>query len=196
MKKLNIIVTSIAGIATVILMGCRTAPPRVASPLENPSLAGSWMVVETATLKAKVDSVDTSQRKIVLSHADGVTPCKAGPDAHFAFLKAGDQVKATVILTRAIFPLKVGAPPSAGAGVKVAEVPEWALSGGIVLQTVDMPAKVLQVDTSYRMLKVQYDNGTVKEFKTDLSAPLNDVKPGDKLVVRETEGIVSKIKPI
>ncbi len=193
MKKTNLI-TIATGIAMISLLGCKTGPTRVASPLDNPSLAGSCVVVETTTYKGKIDSMDSTQRKLTLTHDNGVVTCKVGPDARFALLKPGDQVKAKVIETRAIFLVKNGAPPSPGSGVKIAESPEWSALGGATLPTVDRPAKIIKLDSSYRLLTLQFEDGKTRDFKTDKDFPLDGVVEGDQAVVREVQGVATEVE--
>ena len=89
-----------------------------------------------------------------------------------------------------IYPVKNGPPPSAGAGVEVPGQP-----ASMVLQTTDTKAKVFQVDPSYRMLKLDYGNGFMKEFKIPMRYKLKDVRKGDEVVVRATEPLALRVEP-
>jgi hypothetical protein len=190
------IVLAFAPAGILALTGCWTPPSQLASPSGNPSLAGAWTVVETAKYTASVNSVEASQRKVVLLRPDGTTiACKFGPDVvNFNQIQAGDKVKVQVARELAIFLVKNGPLPSAGTGVLVAGSPTGSMPAGLVVETTDSTARVIGVDRSYRLLNLEYANGTTKAVKIPLPNTLKNVNKGDDVVVRATERMVLDVK--
>jgi hypothetical protein len=178
--------------ALLALAGCATPPANPLAAQSNPTLAGGLPVVETFTEKAAVTSVVPAHRTLALrSKAGNTTTCKAAPQvADYDQIQAGEQVKATITDAVAIFLAKNGPPPSAGVGVEVA----GPQPGGVVLQTTDSSGKVTKVDPSYRLLTVQYADGSTKQFKVPLPNTLENVQKGDAVVVRATEPLAIRIE--
>jgi hypothetical protein len=191
------IVLAFAPASMLALTGCWTPPTQLASPSGNPSLAGAWAIVETAQYTATVNSVDASQRKVVLRRPDGTTSaCKFGPDVvNFNQIQAGDKVKVKVADELAIFLVKNGPLPSAGTGVLVAGAPTGSMPAGLVVETTDSTARVIGVDRSYRLLTLEYADGKTKTVKVPLPNTLEHVNKGDDVVVRATERMVLEVKP-
>jgi len=72
-------------------------------------------------------------------------------------------------------------------GVTVVGAPESGQPASVVLATMDVRAKVLSVDHSYRLLRLEYADGSRKEYKVALPDTLENVEKGDEVVVRTTE---------
>ena len=138
-----------------------------------------------------------SQRALNLRSSKGTTTsCKAAPQVvNFSQLQDGEKVKATVTDATALFLVKNGPPPNAGAGVTVAGQSEAGQPASVVLLTTDAQAKVTKVDRSYRLLTVVYADGTKKQFKVPLPDTLMNVQKGDEAVVRTTEPLAICLKP-
>ena len=85
--------------------------------------------------------------------------------ANLSQIQVGEKVKATLTDATAIFLVKNGPPPSPGAGVAVTGSAEPGQPASVVLQTTDSQAKVINVDRSYRLLKLEYADGSRKEYK-------------------------------
>jgi len=110
-------------------------------------------------------------------------------------IQVGNQVKATLTEVAAIFLVKNGPPPNAGAGVTVTGPAEAGRPASVVLMTTDSRAKVVNVDRSYRLLKLEYADGSRKEFKIPMPDTLVDVQKGDEAVVRATEPLAICLQP-
>lgn len=191
-KTLRFAATALIPAAWLGLAGCGTAPVNPLATHSSPALAGGLPVVESFDQKAQVTSLVPEQRTVALRSKKGNTiTCKAAPQvANYSQLRVGDLVKATITDAVTIFPVKNGPPPSAGAGVEVAGQP-----ASVVLQTTDARAKVFQVDRSYRMLTVDYGDGSMKQFKIPLHHTLKNVRKGDEVVVRATEPLALRLEP-
>jgi hypothetical protein len=190
-RTLKCMAAALIPVALLALTGCGTTPANPLATQPGPTLAGGMIVVKTSGEKAVVASLAASQRTLALRSSAGTTTTyKVAPEvADFAQLQAGDKVKATVTDASAIFLLKNGPPPSAGAGVTVAGQPS-----SVVLLTTDARAKVATVDRSYRLFKVEYADGSKKEFKVPLPDTLLGVQKGDEVIVRTTEPLAICLK--
>ena len=191
-KTLKFAAAALIPAALLGLAGCGTAPVNPLATQKSPALAGGLPVVETFAQKAQVTSLVPGQRTVALRSEKGNTiTCKAAPQvANYGQLRVGDLVKATVTDAVTIFLVKNGPPPSAGAGVEVAGQP-----ASVVLQTADSRAKVIQIDRSYCMLKLDYVKGSTKEFKIPMRYSLKQVRKGDEVVVRATEPLALRVQP-
>ena len=196
-KRLKYAATALIPAALPGLAGCGTAPVNPLATQKSPALAGGLPVVETFAQKAQVTSLVPGQRTVALrSEAGNTITCKAAPQvANYSQLQAGDKVKATITDAVAIFLVKNGPPPSAATGVEVAGPAEAGQPASVVLQTADSRAKVIQVDRSYCMLKLDYGKGSTKEFKIPMRYSLKQVRKGDEVVVRATEPLALRVQP-
>jgi len=169
------------------LAGCGTAPVNPLATEQSPTLAGGMMVMKTFDEKAEVTSLVAGQRTLSLrSEAGHTITAKAAPQVtNLDQFQVGDRVKATLTDSATLFFAKNGPPPSAGAGV---EVPSQ--TAAVVLQTTDARGKVTQLDRSYRLVRVEYANGSTREYKVPLPDTLENVQKGEEVVVRSTEPLV------
>lgn len=170
--------------------GCGTPPANPLATQSDPSLAGG-MAVETKTSKEKAvvtDLVPAQSTLTLRSSAGTTTRCKVAPQVvNLGQIQVGEKVNATLTDAAAIFLVKIGPPPNAGAGVTVVGTHEAGQPASVVLQTTDAQAKVINVDRSYRLVKLEYADGSRKEFKVPLPDTLLNVQKGDEAVVRTTE---------
>ena len=159
-------------VIALALAGCWTPPNANVQPKGNPGLIQSGFTVEVVQDPAPVASIDASQRTITLKRTDGLTKTYAvGPKVkNFDRIKAGDQVKVTVEDELAAYILENGRLPD-----------------GTTAATLGVNAKVLWVDPSYRLLTLQYPNGQSEKFKAGLDAKLQEMAPGDDVLVKPKE---------
>lgn len=193
---LKLAATVIIPTALLALAGCKSAPANPLATQSSPTLAGGFPVVHTFKQKAEVSSIVPGDRTLALRSDEGnMITCKAAPQvSNFGQLQMGDKVKATVTDAVAIYPAKSGPPPSAGTGVEVTGSAEAVQPAKVVLQTTDSHGKVTKVDPSYRLMTVEYADGSTKEFKVPLPNTLENVQKGDEVVVRATEPLAICIK--
>ena len=190
------VATTFIPAALVALTGCKTPPINPLATQSSPSLAGARVVVQTSHEKAEVTELVAGKSDLALwSSAGTTTRCKVAPEvANLGQIQVGSQVKVTLTDAVAIFLVKNGPPPSAGTGVTVTGTPEAGQPASVVLQTTDARAKVLNVDRSYRLIKLEYADGSRKEYKVALPDTLLDVQKGDEAIVRSTEPLVICLK--
>ena len=191
---LKLAATVITSMALLALVGCKSAPVNPLATQTSASLVGGMPVLQTFTHKAAVTSMIPEQRTLALrTDAGNTITCKAAPQvSNYSQLQVGERVKATVTDMVALFPVKGGQLPSAGSGIEVAGAGEPAK---VVLQTTDSRGRVTKVDPSYRLLTVEYSNGSTKQFKVPLPYTLENIKKGDEIVVRASEPLAIRVEP-
>jgi hypothetical protein len=156
---------------------------------------GGAVVVDSITTTDTVVAIDAATRKIELKHPDGrITAYKAGPNVvNFDQIKVGDEVKANAPGESAIFLVRNGPLPAAGAGVIVTGAAKGDVPAGMLLATRDFSARVIAADRSYRMLTLEYLDGKTKTFKVPLPFTLENAQKGDDAVVRTTETVAVRM---
>lgn len=153
---------SVAG----LLSGCWTVPSADVRPTGEPRVIAGGIEVVGVADPAKVESVDRAARILGL-RVSGVPLYYgiAGRVRNWSDLHAGDAVSATLreVLTVYVLPRKEkGSPPD---------------------------ARVLVVDPSYRLLKVEYLNGGTVTFKVALHASMRGIAAGDAVKIHPVEVI-------
>ena len=183
--------------AVLLLAGCWTNPYVIQPATGSPAFKGSIIVVDSHDAEATVESVDDASRQIILKCADGTSTTNiAGPEIiNFDKIKAGDIVKAKIAEEIGIFLVKNGALPTTDAGVLIQGAAKGANPAGVMVTTIDMSARVIMADRSYRMLTLKYANGQVKTFKVPLPYTLEHVAVGDDVVMRATQTIALHLVP-
>jgi hypothetical protein len=180
-RTLNRAAASLLLSATALaLAGCWTAPIANVQPKGEPRLIQGGITVESVQDPATVQSVNASQRTIVLAVSGGAkTSLKAGPKVdNFDAIRVGDLVEATVAEDLTVYILKNGQLPGAGGAA----------------QTIKSNAKVLMVDPSYRLLTLQYPGGKSETFKVGLDVKLLEMEPGCDVVVRSIEAVALRLE--
>jgi hypothetical protein len=162
----------LAASAALVLNGCWTPPNASVQPGGEPRLIQSGITVESVKDPATVQALDSGQGTITLALPSGTTATyKVGAKVkHFGQVRPGDQVQATLTEELAVYLLADGRLPD-----------------GTTAETLGINARVLLVDPSYRLLTLQYPNGQTDTVKPGLDALMQQMAPGDSVVVRPQE---------
>jgi hypothetical protein len=152
--------------------------------------------METATGMVTMQSIDAAARTLVLKRADGLTATfKAGPEIRrFNQLKVGDQIMSTVTDNSTIFVLKEKLTPSAAASQAVVRTPEGASVGGIIVNAINIDAKVLDVDLDHRTVLLQYGPTQTRSVSVRPTVDLSQVAVNDTVLVRGTQTISIRVE--
>src|ERR1035441_8513152 len=167
-----------------------------ASPAATPALIDAGVIMETATGMVTMQSIDAAARTLVLKRADGLTATfKAGPEIRrFNQLKVGDQIMSTVTDNSTIFVLKEKLTPSAAASQAVVRTPEGASVGGIIVNAINIDAKVLDVDLDHRTVLLQYGPTQTRSVSVRPTVDLSQVAVNDTVLVRGTQTISIRVE--
>jgi hypothetical protein len=164
-------------IPTVLgLAGCWTAPRADVQPGGEPRLIQAGIPVTSVRDPAIVDSVDAATRTIVVRTpgAQQTSTYKVSAAvSNLGQFRFGDKVQATVAQELSVYVLRDGQLP--GPGGKP--------------QAITADARVLSVDTSYRLLTLQYPNGRNETFKVGLDTRLREMEAGNSVVIRPVEAV-------
>jgi len=181
MKKKNFktIALILLPVAALALAGCWTPPNANVQPKGNPGLIQDGIAVESVKDPATVQAVDAAARTITLKLSDKTTlTCKVGAQVEIlGNIQLGDQVQATVTEDLAVYVLDNGRLPD-----------------GTTAEALGVNAKVLKVDPSYRILTLQYPDGQSEALKPGLGTKMEEMSPGDSVVVRPQEVTAIKIE--
>ena len=155
------------------------------------------VAVESTTSTATVKAIDHATRTVTLRLADGTDETvHVGKEAvNFERIKVGDEVKATVIESLAVFTRKPGTGAEAnGSHTAVALSPKGATPGGMIVDTEEVTATVVAVDHDERLVTLE---GKGRQYHTMHVGPnidLSAVKKGDEVVFRYTQAMALRVE--
>lgn len=188
-RKLTVIAA-----AFVALAGCQSG----LSGVEETSLIETQdgaIIVDTFTATAMVGAIDSATRKVTLVSSDGrKTIYKAGPEVvNFAQIRTGDRVTAVLTEEAAVF-IGRGAAPSAMAASGVALAPVGAKPAGVMVDTMQVTARVATVNMKTRKVTFDLPDGSSKTVKVGKQVDLASVMPGDNVTVQMSEGLTLSVE--
>ena len=160
-----------------VLAGCWTAPVATVQPNGEARLIQGGIGVQSVKEAAIVSSVDRNAGTIVLRTPGSAenSNYKVGPKvSSLDDITVGEVVQATVTEELTVYVLRDGQLPGAGAPA--------------------VHARVLAVDPSYRLLKLQYPDGENETIKVPLGTKLEQMEAGDSVVIRPVEVIALRRK--
>ena len=163
--------------AALLLAGCWAAPVATVQPNGEARLIQGAIAVKSVKEAAVVSSLDRSAGTIVLrtSGRAETSNYKLGPKvSNLDDISVGEVVQATVTEELTVYVLRDGQLPGAGA--------------------LTVHARVLAVDPSYRLLKLQYPDGESETIKVPLGTRLEQMEAGDSVVIRPVEVIALRRK--
>ena len=190
MNRSIILMVALGSATAAAPVHAQTAPGQspAASVPDRPGVVYADRTRTTAT----VEAVDTDKRTVTLKGAGGRTVIlKVPPEArNFDQIRVGDKVAAEYIDAVAIFVRKSDAPPAAGQTMKVTVAPKGEKPAGMVVDTIEVTARVEAIDPATRTVTLRGPDGGTKTIKVDERVQrLDEVKPGDEVVVRHTEAL-------
>jgi hypothetical protein len=193
MNRSIILTIALASAATAAPVDAQTAPGQspAASVPDRPGVVYADRMRTTGT-------VDKDKRTVTLKGAGGRTvTLKVPPEArNFDQLRVGDKVGAEYIEAVAIFVRKSDAPPAAGQSTKVAVAPKGEKPAGVVVDTVELTARVEAIDPATRTVTLRGPDGGTRTIKVDDRVQrLDEVKAGDEVVVRHTQALAIAFSP-
>jgi hypothetical protein len=169
------------------------APPAKGAPAEKkPAVAKE----KVTTVKATVEAIDLPNRVVTLKGPKGnVFDLKVGEQAkNLPQVKVGDEVVAKYYESIA---LKV-MPPGPAEGVKKSEAVVAAKPGespaGMVANQVTVTATVEAIDPKKTFVTLKGPQGKVVDVKVRDPKNLENVKPGDQVVITYTEALAISVE--
>jgi len=197
LKLRSIVAVGALGFAAAAYAQTQTPPSQTQTP---PSQAPSAVITDKPgvvyadrrTTTGTVESIDAANRTVTIKRSDGqAVTLKAPPEAkNFDQIKPGDSVRAVYLDAVAVFVRTPSGPPQADENTTVAVAPKGEKPRAIATKTVEMTAKVEAIDYDKRLVTLLGPQGNRRTVKVDERVKrLNEVKPGDEVVVRHTEAV-------
>ena len=149
------------------------------------------------TITAEVVAIDRVDRIVALLGPRGnVVEVEVGHEArNFDQIEVGDQVKVTYYESVAIFVGKKGQKPKATAGLAAARSAKGDKPAGLVVEVIDVSAKVQAIDRKKRIIELKRPDGKLVTTKVDESVQAFDtLKVGDSIHARITEAIAISVE--
>ena len=178
--------------ALLAFIGCSSTSKNNPNVAMDQDLIQTRVLIDTETGTAVVESINASERTVVLRHPDGSrTTYECGPDViNFGQIKVGDQVTATVGEELAIVLTKRSVHPGASQTSAIVRAPLGAKPAGKIVNTTTFTAKVVSVDQVQRQVTLQTMDGRNKTVKVGPDINLANVQPGDNVGVQLTRAFM------
>jgi hypothetical protein len=162
---------------------------------DEPTGRPGVMVAEETSMTASVEAIDYDKRIVALKGPRGnVVAVKVGPEVkNFKQIKQGDTVTAKYYEATAIYVRKSNEPPAAEAAKAVQLARPGERPGAIVVDAVEITARVEDIDYNNRTVTLRGPKQTAtlkvgKEVKR-----FAEVKKGDEVVVTHTEAVAINV---
>lgn len=176
--------------ATLIFTSC-SSPPEGQSTTVVSAQKGvpGGIIVGTYQETATVTAVDPATRKVTFVTPGGKkTVFKAGPEVvNFPQIRVGDQVKATLTEELVVFMATDAPPQGQGNASVVALAPVGSKPGALVADTVQVKAKVTEIDLKQHKATLQFPDGSTKKVAVRKDVDLTKRSVGEEVVIRATE---------
>jgi len=172
------------------LAGCKSEPQARGSSVAviEEGVPGG-VVVDTYEATATVTSIDPAERKVTMVTPDGKkTTFKAGPEvANFDQIRVGDRVKATLTQQMVVSMGTEASRQAEGATSTIGVAPKGAKPSLMVADTVQITAKVIDIDHKNHRATLQFPDGSTKVIPVRKDVDLTQRKVGEEVVMRATE---------
>jgi len=199
MKKAGVILSAtvlVAGLTTLAGDDQAAAPVGCGSCETAPAAVAA---ADTVTAVVTITALDPETRAITLKTEEGKEKTLiAGPAVQrFDELAVGDKVKISYTEAVAVsLGTDATVEPSAGVDATVVRTPEGAAPGGVAVASVQITAKVTEINLEKRKVKLQLPDETERKLKVADEIDLSKVKVGDTITLAVVEALaVSVEKP-
>jgi hypothetical protein len=150
------------------------------------------VAVESTETVMKVQTVNYQARSVTLETPEGdVVTLKVPPESqNLEQVYAGARVRASYVQSMAVFVGLEGAEPSAMSASTMQLAPKGETPGVVIVEVKQLQARVDTIDYDERIVVLTGPQGDRVRLKVDERIEhLNDVHPGDTVVVRYTEAL-------
>ena len=188
---------ALASMTTLILTSCSSTPEGEGATFvaAREGVPGG-VIVETYQVTATVTAIDPDTRKVTLVTPGGKkTVFKAGPEVvNFPQIHVGDQVKVTLTEELVVFMATDAPPQEQGAAGVVALAPVGAKPGALVADTVQVKAKVTEIDLKKHKAKLQFPDGSTHTVAVRKDVDLAKRQVGEEVVIRATGALAITVE--
>lgn len=153
------------------------------------------VVVEVVKLTGTVKAVDLQNKTVTVDGSGGRTVTVNAQNArNLDQVKVGDRVNLQFTEELALFVRKSDAQPAAARTDMVALAPKGQKPAGLMARTVELTGTVESIDPQKRTVAVKGPAGNIRTFHVDKAVKgLDQVKPGDQIVLRFTEAVALSV---
>ena len=188
MNKIIPLITSFA--ISLALLACATNGKQ---DTDRPGIEMS----STAKISATVEAIDHEKRLVTLRGPEGnqvvLEVSKAA--RNLDQVEVGDTVEVEYYESVALFAQLPDGEPTTAVTTSTARTPLGDKPGGGVAETITMKAIVEAIDYDTRMVVLRGPEGNTLTTKVDDQVKrLNEVKPGDEIVVRYTRAFAISVR--
>ena len=180
-------------VALVMFTSCASSPSvqKASTTAYQPGVPGGTLV-ETYKITVNVGEIDTASRKVTLVASDGSrnTFTALPSDRTFDQLKAGEQVQATVTRQLVVCLRKNGVALNSAPMIEAGVAPDIAGSDVLKSGTVQRVARVSAIDRKHHQATLDFMDGTSQRFNVRRDVNLEQVQPGEQVVIRTTSAVV------
>ena len=189
------IVSAFLSLVTQLALGAVCSAQQENSSSNGSDRTVGVVKVDSITCSAAVKDIDYAKRSITLHTPSGAdrTFTVGKEVVNFDQIKPGDMVKATFAEALGVYVRKPGAPADSGARTTVALAPKGAMPGAMMADTVEVTAKVVDIDQETRMATLQGEDGATHTIHVGPNINLASVSKGDQVVFRYTRGLVLRV---
>ncbi len=144
----------------------------------------------------KVTAVDPAKRTVTLTNEAGTSNTYEVGDRvrNFDQIKAGDEVKATLLEAVAVAIRKSSAPPDASERDTVAVAPKGAEPGVIMAKTKQITGKIVSVDATARTVTIEGPTGGTQTINAAPDVKLDPFQKGDDVTLRVIVGLAVRVE--
>jgi len=180
----------LAMLTVVLVVGCASLAMAQQASAPEGGKPGA-IVVDVVEWSGKVTALDLTKRTVTLEGPSGrVAMVNAKNARNLDQVKVGDTVKIRYAEELAIFVRKTDAAPHAMEAKAVELAPKGEKPGGVMADTIEITANVEAIDYQTRAIALKGPLGNTRIFMvSDAVERFNEIKAGDKVVVRVTEAI-------
>jgi hypothetical protein len=193
--KTKIIVMAIIPALFLAVVAYAQEPGATAKSIVKRGAQGA-IEVGAVTKTWKVTAVDPANRTVTLTSDTGVSNTYEVGDAvrNFDQIKAGDEVKATLLASVAVAIRRSSAPPDTGERDRVAVAPKGETPGVIMAKTKQITGKIVSVDTTARTVTTEGPMGGMQTIQAAPEAKLDGLQKGDDVTLRVTVGLAIRVE--
>ena len=178
--------------AVLVAAGALTISVSVQAQADKPGAVAADAVEAVVVVRA----VDHEARTVTLQgpHGNEVT-MQVPPEAqNLDQVHVGSKFRVRYLQSLAVYISPVGEEPAAGEASTMELAEKGATPGGVIVSVKQIQARVEKIDYGTRQVVLSGPQGDSIELAVDERVRrLNEIKPGDIVVVRYTEGLAMKM---
>jgi hypothetical protein len=152
---------------------------------------------DSVVAEAEVVAIDRVDRTVTLRGAEGaIVKVEVSHAArNFDQIEVGDRVRVEYYESIALYLGKPGEKPETAAGMVAGRSPKGDKPAGVVVEAVDVSAKVLAIDMKKGTVTLELPDGSQVTTRADKSSKdLEQLKVGDTIHARYTEAVAISVE--